>query len=254
MTTTTKELLDLIPPFTAPATIWVEKIKLLLPTGGIDQQLVINVIKSRLPTEIFSEISSAAFKDLASLLDKIVALEATPKAQAIACLFAPKNINSDNKKPSKIFEDHLKLVNAAFPTLSKDHATEIAWEKTSLTLDPQVKQLLLVAQGSLSHKEKLELANEIWSLRKTSHEGEVSHVKEEANKIFDVKIASLEASINEMKSLIRKPVDRFDSNPAPPTSANLCFYHRKFGHQARRCVPPCRYFRNHPKFNRAAAP
>ena len=196
---------------------------------------------------------------LAALFEKIITLDSAPQHEALSRIFTSQPTVTECRKPSDTFDDQSKLAKAAFPTFSQDQIATLAWEKTAMCLAPQLRQLLLLqdSSGAQDIRSKLKFADQAWLLGKSDGTtAAVAQVPSSSTACLEQKLASLEASIGEINAALRKYPPRARSPSAVTFEDEVCYYHRKFGRQAKKCTPPCRYHRRerHPNGRGAASP
>ncbi len=161
-----KELMTLVPDFSAPARVWAEKIKLLLPTSQANDQLL-NVIRHRLPPHLFEQLAANSYRTPEALLDKVITLK-NPRQQASHLLFNNPQSLSIDQSPSSYFREQVRLTKTALPTCSADQVNEVAWQKTKACLPPQLQQLLLFSSEQSPTEKLLELVDSAWAQQRSS--------------------------------------------------------------------------------------
>jgi hypothetical protein len=276
-----KDIMCIIPPFTSPARIWAQKINLIWPTDDEAPTLLTQVIKLRLPPALFDALGESTFTSHITLLDKICSLDGPTSSQAAEHLFESKAQLRHNQSPREYFYELKRSIAAVFPSLGQESINTMAWKKLWLALPPSMQQTMAllpnqtVTDGTLDTVERAwrltasttcEVANVLHQevtlnkLNKTledisarlqrlennsQREGEHLHA---ANMAFPNTI-SVEAGIqNRSKHQFNHHSGREDH------SEPICFYHRRFGSQAYKCTPPCKFHGAHQQAKGRGAP
>jgi hypothetical protein len=274
-----RELLHIVPTFVAPARTWAEKVTLLTRSIPDDSQPLLEVILSRLPDPIFTQVANSAYKSRSSLLERIVQLESGSPAHLASNFFNAKPTLPHGQKPSFLFHELLATAKQLFPTSSNDIVQEMAKMKLLATLPPSTQSLIALLPKTTSIADILStLDNSVcepltpnlaaaaqWQEPGTLEDGGLSNLHERIRllEIQPVNVSSgdtttvmdsLIARISALEARAKRPyqpppsthwttrqqgshqqfVARNASNPS-----TFCYYHQKFGSQARQCREPC---------------
>jgi hypothetical protein len=265
-----KDIIALVPPFVAPARVWAAKISMLFP--GKQPQHLMEITKTRLPAHIFERVAESKFETVKQLLDKIIQLEETPSWQAAQQLFAAPSSISDGQLPSDQFRETLRTTRIALPACPEQQARTIAWQKTLQCLPSQMQQTLLLTQPDAEPTDKLLdfVDNACRHQRSTIANTQVAQtwsVAEETTKVLHRPSSSVTPSsgaditerLDSLEAAIRA-LGAHSSRPFPPERRQvsgdepICWFHTKFGAQALKCTPPCRFHQRPAKGRGATTP
>jgi hypothetical protein len=248
-----KELLKVLPPFTAPVRTWAERIELLIGTDKPNDALN-KAILSRLPTHLLDQLRSHTCATPKELLNKIVALEDISQPQAAKMIFSPPADIPSQQLPSAHYYEQLRIVRTAFPSIAADQISHLAWEKTMGSLPTQLRNLLLVLPESSKLETKLNMIDRAWQHGGTPTESVNASVTPtitaaSSNTTIDKAISDLSMRLEGIEAALRERPRGNPQYPRYPPKGNseetICYFHRKFGKQARNCQSPCR-FRQYP--------
>jgi hypothetical protein len=238
-----KDIQQLIPLFVAPARIWVQKVKLLTESISGDNRELLNVVHSRLPDPLFSQITAGTHQNLQQLLARIEQLEQGPSSLLALDLFGTKSSLKPGQKPSALFVELLALVKQVMPQSSTEQLTAIAKLKLMTALPPTAQALVELASkdssfelilSSLDNLTLSEVRNvnaleaNVQGNMETPPKGVLEQVLDRLNSLEDRFV-----SVNHVSS----------KSPLP----EVCWYHSKYGKDAFNCKPPCRYHKSQSK-------
>lgn len=244
--TSLKELIAILPPFSSPARVWASKIQLLTDTKRSCPQLV-RVIKFKLPHELFEKFCDKCYDTPQDLLTDIIQAEAPPLHQSVAAFFSP--ILNTSQSPSTLFHTTLRTAKLAFPSADENQLQLLSWEKVKRSLPSDIQRLLLLHPQCSPSEDVLNLADTLASTNQpTTHiaagamqstlttpdGGVTGNVS-----VLMQKLEGIEATIRSSNSNRTQYHARHDQDDS------ICFYHRRFGKQARKCQPPCRFSQRH---------
>jgi len=231
-----KALLSLVPPFMSPARVWVAKIKLLWPTAKSEPPQLSQVVLQRLPPHLFDQVAEKTFASAQDLLEDVLKLESpTAEDMARTIFTAPASI-PPGQLPSTVFHELRRATKLALPTAGKE-ADAIAWGKLQSAFPTSIQHILLATGASTPSEATLNLVDKAWRQVQGDQSNVAAlHVDTPTNSTrgseLTSRLESLEAAV---RSITQKaPQEK-------PTSAAVCWYHAKFGAQARRCFPPCKF-------------
>jgi hypothetical protein len=97
-----KELNSLVPPFSSPARIWAKKICLLWPDHATSPPHLLDIIKLRLPPNLFDAVSDCKLASHIALLEKICTIEGPTVQQAAQYLLESKATIHHNQTPREL--------------------------------------------------------------------------------------------------------------------------------------------------------
>ena len=196
-----------------------------------------NIIKARLPPDLFDQVSTTPFMTPNDLLTKVVPLEGLNQTQAARSLFQPPSLQSD-QSPSAQFREQLRLMQAAFPTCAKKEAELIAWTKVQQGLPAHIQQLILFNAYQTPKEDLLNKVDEAWRLSKATDK--VNGISQSDGTIQD--IAQVVERLENLEAVLRDKGSQRPQQQQRSDDGEVCYYHRRFGRQARNCNRPCRFY------------
>jgi hypothetical protein len=266
-------LLQVIPNFSSPASTWVNRITLL--TKHITQKdslVVIDVVLSKLPEHLYQQLASRKFEDLDSLLQQVLYLERGSITPLTNRLINDKWELQAHQKASHLYTELLDLSKQVLTKQSPDDITNFAKMKLMSALPPMAQTLISFAPPSKSFDEILCQVDDFITQQNASKPQQCCSASinpsaaaiSNAQVVKDLtnRINGLEAKNNDppadetveghLEQLLCRvqaletrqkmlDTDRPRRNSVGNNDSTLCWYHQRFGREARRCLPPCRW-------------
>lgn len=248
--TSKKDLLQIVPAYYAPARVWADKVLLLTSDICPTSAALVDVVKSRLPDALFTQVATANFPSIKDLLDRVVRLEQGPSSVAAQQFFGEKLTLPAGQKVSAVYHSLLPVAAQLFPGVATDVVETVARMKFLSSLPPSTQAMVALAAKSTPFEEVL-----------TTLDG-VAHMEVSAAKIASVEAATpptehgvlqrLEERLEALElNVVRQAGNssRFhqmyprDQQGKHSNQQQLCFFHAKFGAKARNCRPPCSWQR-----------
>ena len=202
-----------------------------------------DVIRLRLPANLFEAIADISFPSHLALLEKICAIEGPSKTKAAQALLEGSAVLSSNQTPRGFYQETKRLCHTAFPN-SPAHAEELAWQKLLLALPITMRQTLSLLPTQTPSETALNTLEEAWehyspttAAAATREEDKRDHSLNQVLEKITARLDSLEESII---ATTRQPRRSFQNRRIADStfSSGICWYRTEFGQQARRCEPP----------------
>jgi hypothetical protein len=212
------------------------------------ESLLLDVVISKLPEPLFTQINARTFSSLDKLLSSIIRLEQGSSHQTHHRFFNEPFSLNPGKKPSTMFAELLSDAKQITPQLSEEVLTVMARCKFESALPPTGKTIMALASKDSSLEDILQILDDTMTT-------DIAHITVSQvadNTKQDDMACNLEKKLDEIVARISKlegPRPRYTDqgyhhvqNPS-----DLCWYHLKFGKLARQCRAPCRYNSNFQK-------
>ena len=261
---TLKDFMSIVPPYSAPARIWADKIRLLWPTNEDAPTQLIVVIKQRLPANLFDNVSDVPFTSHLQLLEKVCRLDGLTSDQAAQNILESGAQLKPGQSVREAFMDMKRLARLAFPQLSPEQSSIVAWTKLSRALPPSLRQTLALLPSSSYSEETLESLDK--ALKAGAPQDTVASIADPLSdisrllKTMETRLSAIETTLLPDPTSVNAVFNHRDHGRRHPprqhstASQDVCWYHAKFGQHARRCSPPCRSYRQHQGNGKGAPP
>jgi hypothetical protein len=257
-----KDIMTIMPPFSSPARIWAQKVKLIWPTANNAPTHLIEVIKLRLPPALFDALTESNFQSHLALLDKVTALDDPTTSQAAVSLFEFKAQIQPHQLPREYFSEMKRSIQTVFPEYPQDIVNSMAWQKLRMALPPSMQVTLSLLANQNVNEQVLETIDKAWRLLPTSTCASANATP--SNTTLDVmtqvmeRLERLEAKLEPTEDTVAatmtrsnisanynrpKPHSSFEQRQMRRFNNNWCYYHNKFGSQAFNCAQPCSFTR-----------
>lgn len=241
------EILPLVPPYVAPANVWTQKVALLTKSIPVSCQALLDVVISRLPEPLFSQVLPGTYPDLHALLARIVQLEqGSPVSVAQAFFTTP--VLTSGKKPSMLFQEYLVSARQLLPGSSSEALMGLAKMKTLAALPPAAQAIASLTPSTTPFEEVLVALDNMVSLEapvRVSHVGAADQsstaeaIQGTLNNVVD-RLNTIEATVARVSQSPRSySPSRVSFNNSSAPSSGFCWYHATFGEGALKCRPPC---------------
>jgi hypothetical protein len=252
-----KDMMNLVPQFSTPARIWAEKILLVWPSDEEAPKFLIDIIKTKLPPQLFDNVKDQTFGSHVHLLDKIRLIEGPSKSQANQALLETKVELNANRTPREYFNEMKRLAEVSFPDFSFTAQTSLAWRKLIAALPSAMQQTLILFPNQDYSEATLDDLDRAWKLHTPTasqcsiinqHSHSTASVLEEVQRTLSsinarlqaIEVASpVGAQHPTTNAVTHHSTIRHNTSSDP----RLCYYHQRFGRFARRCTAPCQYQR-----------
>jgi hypothetical protein len=203
----------------------------------------VDIIKNRIPPNLFDAVSEMTFTSHLELLDKLCALDGPTSKQASQYLFESNRNLQPNQSLREYFQEMKRLIRLAFPSHSPSEVCSVAWTKLLHALPPTLRQSVLLSSNGKYSEKTLDLLDEMWRAVPSST-STICHSETNLNE----RLSNIEKHLTALsmaQSETRSPINAAVHRPSKDYSCNayLCWFHQKFSQRARRCSPHCHLYR-----------
>jgi hypothetical protein len=240
-----------IPPFwPADPEVWFAQVDAQFSTRGItSQKTKFDHIVASLTPEYATEIRDIILNPpdtnpYDSLKTQLIARTTASEQRRLQQLFNTEELG--DRKPSQLLRRMKQLLGEKAATADNAFIRELFLQR----LSPNVRMVLASAGSSQTLEELADLADKITEVSAP----EVNQVNTQLSSDFQ----QLRSEISDLKALFKSKQPSFNrrfpsrpprrsSSPAPhkrPLPPNLCWYHQRFGEDAKKCQPPCTWTGN----------
>lgn len=246
--------IHLLPPFSYPACDWAQQVTGIIAASGLDiktdpvSSIILPMLLSKIPNKLSSILpQKATLQNILIFLSKYD----NPKTPTINIL---GEAITEPQKPSIVFS-HIsqKLRLSMHADTPPDTISELAWGRVFRQLPPTLQPLVaLLGVTRYPSNDNFDALDTAWE-SVASFAGQQSLVAK-AEPTTSSSDAVLERIIKRLDSLELAVTDNAcqtlknnsnynHNNKFNNSNSNLCFFHKRYGHNAQKCVPPCNWHR-----------
>lgn len=233
-----------IPPFwPADPEVWFAQVDAQFNTRSItSQKTKFDHIVSSLTPEIAMEVRDIILHPpertpYDTLKDQLIARTTASEQRRLQQLFNTEELG--DRKPSQLLRRMHQLLGDKAATADTAFIRELFLQR----LPANVRMVLASAGGTQSLLELADLADKVMEvatpvISQVSSNPDVEQLRTE--------VADLKSLLKSMQhSQRRSPkLTRRSPSPAPKPAQSLCWYHHRFGEDAKKCQPPCTWSGN----------
>ncbi len=239
-----KDLSHIVPPFSAPAFTWVEKVRLLTKHVSLESHdLLIDVVVGKLADPLFTQVRSRKPDTMEKLLNSIVQLEHGPPLQSYQRLFNEKWQSTPGQRPSALYVELLTLARQAMPSSSEDALVSLVKAKLLSVLPPSSQALMVSAPKDRDFEELLQMLDTISAPPSPAMVAATSAENKSVGTAIEHKLDEIVARISALETKQLRPLPP-RAMPNHENASDTCWYHAKFGAKATRCREPCKFQKN----------